>query len=41
MTRKSEIPLFEWPVMEKQFEAWDWNSKQRRLSEYEHERERD
>jgi len=34
-----ERPFFEWPEKEKQFEAWTWNSKQRRLTDPEWDRE--
>jgi hypothetical protein len=33
----SDIPFFEWPAKEKQFEAWEWNAKQRRISDYKRE----
>jgi hypothetical protein len=33
----SDFDYFEWPVKEKQFEAWEWNAKQRRISDYQRE----
>jgi len=37
MLKSEDTPFFDWPAKEKQYEAWDWNSKQKRISEYERE----